>query len=215
MTISIGTLIGIHIAVITFYVVCKYFFCKKTCPSKFSHLFDVFVCLAVAILITVSGVNNELRPSGGGVWLIILSFLCIFGIVAFLINLYPPALIPFSNTFGYAIVKCAGIDNALDELINPPESVDNDTVEKLYKIISKKPMILINILTPGNFNEVTKTFGGKNEPLRKLIFLKDIVSSGIWYFLAGCLVFSITTNILLDKSFLSPPPPAPTTTSDE
>lgn len=143
----------------------------------------------------------------------------IFGSLLAILIGFPGWKAPFSNTIGYIVaILNSDMGNHLDTLIK--SDIDNELMEK---IIQDKTLI-INEITPGNFDAfIAKMYENKllNISYDKLIELegakelkdtkmqeyldafsglysgvviKDLVAEGLWYLLTGILVITMIKN---------------------
>ena len=64
---------------------------------------------------------------------------------------------PFSNTLGYLIVWLSGVNNSFYKILKQ----DNNE-NKLLQMVYKDPSIMINEITPENFDLFIARMGGKN-----------------------------------------------------
>ena len=147
----------------------------------------------------------------------------IFGILNVVLIMFPGWKTPFANTFGYLLVKAAGVKSLLlnemlkekfDKSVNlkgvNSSNISSDINVSIDHIYSD-PSMLINQVTPETFN----TFWTRMKPLfrkgasdnislkkrfEKFVVLKDIVADFIWYLLTGLLVCSMTYNSMVNQN---------------
>ena len=151
----------------------------------------------------------------------ILPWIFIFGLLFVALILFPSWKRPFSNTFGFLIIKILGVDRLLkgeppnvdgilkkntniqginNRLIDINVLVSTNAVNNLYN----DPSLLVNELNSDNFDEViynmkplfrtgTEKDIGK---LKDMINIKEAVSEFIWYIAGGLVTISGTQNIL-------------------
>ena len=143
----------------------------------------------------------------------IIPWVVIFGLLYVVLSVFPGWLAPFSNTFGYGVAKLSGITSFLNFILKNTNDLGKETDDKvsesLQHIYSDKSL-LINEITPENFNvfweDMSPLFkdGIKNNAdmkaqLFSFIRLKDIVAEYIWYLLTGILVTSVGYNYLVNN----------------
>ena len=179
--------------------------------SRFHNpLLSNLVSCMILIIMSVVHLSSTSMGCGFGIGtLVVLIYTVILGVVCTIIHLYPKILTPFSNTFGYLFILMFGIHNVFNEALN---GGDKGPLEELGRIISDKPNLVINTLVPESLNKLWEVdrarppidnvdgnayiFSGNPTKLFKLIVLKNIVSSVIWYFLAGCLAISASATLM-------------------
>ena len=136
----------------------------------------------------------------------IVPWVIIFGILNLMLLSFPGWLSPFSNTFGYGVARLAGLNDLMNNIVEPKISETaskstKDMQEALAHIYADKSL-LINEITQTNFdtfwNKMRVIFkpnaGQFKEQLRNMVRLKDIVAEFIWYMLTGTLVTSVGYN---------------------
>ena len=142
-----------------------------------------------------------------------LPWIIIFGILYFLLEIFPGWVRPFSNTFGYFIVNLIGAEKILKEMLNKNdtsvkkaiEKIDNNTSEFINEFDIRhtdyiefiKKLQTENITTTSEFDPNSM---GKNEiELFKLINIKHLIGKVIWYFLAGTVIASVSFNNIINQ----------------
>jgi hypothetical protein len=138
----------------------------------------------------------------------LIPWIIIFGILNICLSLFPGWLIPFSNTFGYGIARLSGVNGILDNILKSnmklAKTENKEIAEALEHIYSDKSL-LINEITPENFDRIWDNLepffkdGAVNfkDKLKDVIRLKDIVAEYIWYLLTGGLVTSVGYNYIV------------------
>lgn len=152
----------------------------------------------------------------------ILPWIIIFGILYFLLELFPGWIKPFSNTIGYLIVNTLGITRILKKiLINSKDNSiqDNTKLQTALKNIEKNYSIFINEIDidKKNFIEylellfkeefiIKSTISNPAELLENdevkqlfaLVNIKHIIGKLFWYVLAGSLIASVSYNFIVN-----------------
>ena len=142
-----------------------------------------------------------------------LPWLCILGIISLLLEVLPSWKTPFSNTFGYLVVKLLGVSSLLKQLLKSDlysSSIEKDNgLKALSNAIidtrEKNQSLFVNLFTVQTFDENVKLYGRifhKNQAnykqlidrFRNIVEIKETVSKTIWYLLAGFLA-SMSTNL--------------------
>ena len=130
----------------------------------------------------------------------------IIGLMIALLIVFPSWKAPFSNTFGYGLTLLGGIRTLLIKKILKSPSNENTTYNDAIREIYSDPSLIINEITPNNF----EIFWSKMSPLFqenanlfkesmfKLVILKDLCSEFLWYLLAGLLAISLGYQYLLN-----------------
>ena len=130
----------------------------------------------------------------------LIPWIFVFGLIVLLLKFLPGWKAPFSNTFGYLVVKIMGINDVFSTLLKSPIQVTNDTLKGVLTKLYDDKSLFINQFTPENFDNVmnmskevfkspiNKTLFNK---FKELVSIKDEVSMLIWYILTGGLASSI------------------------
>jgi len=205
-----------------------YFFMKMNTTSSLEKKIYLFVYILV-LIVGQFFINLSLTQTICGVyqWQTALNvtsipWIFIFGVLNMFLYLFPEWLGPFSNTFGYGLVRMMGINDLLDEILIPPfESTPNmDPAQKvmsqtLEHIYSDRSLLVNEITDVNTFWEKMKNlfkagvYESKNstdERQNKLYTLtyyvnvKNYMSEFIWYSLSGALVTSVSYNYLVNMS---------------
>lgn len=129
----------------------------------------------------------------------------VFGSLNVLLLMFPGWKAPFSNTIGYLFAQVGGIRNVMNNIL-PSKISNNKMLEDIYENIVEDNSLLINEITPDNFNDFWSKMKAANllsrnanmykEKLYNLVKLKDLTSEFVWYFLTGTLISSITYNYI-------------------
>jgi len=128
------------------------------------------------------------------------------GIIAVLLKVFPGFKQPFTNTFGYLLVFIFGVKKAMNRLLLS-SAEGGDIVKKIYD----DPSLLINLITPENFNKVIEKLQKGTPPvidpdpkdvvkLYKLVGLKDMIGEMIWVALGGVLAIATGYNMMMNIS---------------
>ena len=218
---TVNPLVGM---VMFFIITTLYFVFKYNEKDTSKHM--VFLGIYLTLLIIGEYIiNMTLTDSmcGSRQWntvlfVTLIPWILIFGVLNLCLNLYPGWLMPFSNTFGYFAARLSGFNDTLDKILKPEMDIgsSNDPDQKaiaqaLEKMFIDKSLI-INEITPANFDTFwtkMKIFmkngvysdnseNGLKEKLRSIIRLKDIIAEYIWYLLTGGLVSTIGYNYIVN-----------------
>lgn len=139
----------------------------------------------------------------------VLPWFFVFGMMSALLKIFPGWLTPFSNTFGYVVVRMFGLSGLVRTIFKPSIDDDSDlkSIQGTLAYIYSDQSLIVNEITPENFD----TFWKKVTPLLKvnvvknsdiktklynLIKIKFLVSQYIWYVLTGILVASMSYNYI-------------------
>uniref|UniRef100_A0A6C0CSL5 Uncharacterized protein n=1 Tax=viral metagenome TaxID=1070528 RepID=A0A6C0CSL5_9ZZZZ len=139
-----------------------------------------------------------------------------FGILVLLLSMFPGWLAPFSNTFGYGIALMAGLNDIMNDIIEPnPKGAkanpQNEYMEQALAHIYSDKSLLVNEITPTSFGYFWNNMKGifqkgvyENQELKNrlysLVQLKYVVAEYIWYILAGLLVTSVSYNYIINSA---------------
>ena len=146
----------------------------------------------------------------------IFPWLLIFGILFVILLVFKGWLVPFSNTFGYGIVKLLGADDLLKNILKDKIAQENvGNSKELAKFISDSlsdPSLILNQFNsdPNKFDELWNIMkkGGlfksgitteMKDKFYGLICLKDIISESMWYLLTGILTITASSNYIVSK----------------
>ena len=147
----------------------------------------------------------------------LIPWVVIFGILNLLLLTLPGWLSPFSNTFGYAIAKLAGLSNLMNDILKPkiiskdlPEGSNLIPVQEALAHIYSDKSLLINEVTQSNFDKFWENMSAVFKPgvkdnsslkqkLLDMVRLKDIVAEYVWYLLTGFLVTSVGYNYVANS----------------
>jgi len=168
---------------------------------------------------------NENTIQWGTVFVLTLSpWIIIFGLLYFLLELFPGWINPFSNTIGYIIVNALGSTTTLQDVLKQSSTEDKNStlktalenIEKNYsrfinEIDTKEDQFkrFIDQLNQESFTkEPTVNTDNKeklyNDPkvvqLFALVKIKELIGKLFWYILAGTLIASISYNFLINMT---------------
>jgi len=143
------------------------------------------------------------------IWSIV-PWIIIFFSLNLLLRLFPGWKSPFSNTFGYLVTRIMGIKSLFNSLIKSNFNTNDKGLSKIAEYIFEDQSILINEMTPNNFDNSIKKldklwdksntdFSKNMERLKYLVSVKDYISEMIWYLLTGILTISISSMGLLSS----------------
>ena len=167
---------------------------------------------------------NENTIQWGTVFTITMApWIIIFGILYFLLELFPGWIKPFSNTVGYFIVNALGATTVLKKVLKSSDEHSNSTLKKALDNIEKNYSRFINEidveedkykkfikqLSQESFTKILgdhtdnpeRLYGDDNVvQLFALINVKDVIGRLFWYILAGTLIASISYNFIINMS---------------
>ena len=152
----------------------------------------------------------------------ILPWIIIFGLLYFILELFPGWIKPFSNTIGYFIINTLGATTILKEILKESNNIkDNNTLQTALKNIEKNYSIFINEIDidKNNFIQYLELLYKENfikekpntkfddllnndkvKQLFALVNLKHVIGKLFWYVLAGSLIASISYNFIINMS---------------
>ena len=203
-----------------------YFYIKITSKSPQTIKVWTFIYfLAVIVGEYAINVSNSNVLCGNpqyvtAIYITILPWVIIFGLLNLMIAVFPGWLIPFSNTFGYLAAKWSGVDKLFKEILVPKfngNTINDELGNEALGYIFTDPALMINKLTETNFenfwSEMTREGNSQLAPgikfiksgisdykdkLLGFIRLKDNISIFIWYLLTGGLVTSVSYNYIVN-----------------
>lgn len=195
------------------YFIYRYFKFNQTSFKIVTAIYFLSV-IASQFIINIS-LTKELcgESSYGNAFLYtFIPWVVIFGLLNIALMMFPGWKAPFSNTFGYLVVKAAGIrslltNNILKQKYKGSSTLSEKGISNSINDIYSDPSILINQVTPDTFDSFWKRMspllkGGSNlyrNKLKQLIVLKDLVGEFFWYLLTGMLVCSMSYNSILNQ----------------
>ena len=204
-----------------FIITSIYFIAKYNVLPKQSNL--IFVIYILLLIIGEFFINLSLTKSMCGsnqmssaMFITIIPWVLIFGLLNLMLMVFPGWLSPFSNTIGYGITKLFGINTLLNDIfkakMNPEELKEQNVgamAEALEHIYSDRSL-LINEITQENFDNFWTNMSPSFNPtvkdnieIKKSLFdfirLKDIVAEYIWFMLTGFLVTSVGYNYIANN----------------
>lgn len=129
--------------------------------------------------------------------------LFIFGGLLMALMFFPGWKAPFSNTIGYVIATLMNIKTTFNNILV------SDSNNKLLKMVYRDPSLMINEITPENFDIfLSKMNGAKYSILSQdykkyvpdlynLVVIKDKIAEFLWYILTGFLVISNSHSYIM------------------
>lgn len=139
-------------------------------------------------------------------------WLFIFGIIVFLLKMFPNWIDPFSNTIGYFFAIVGGVGSFLNSILNENLKVkgQEEEVVKAINYIYQDKSLLINSINFSNINQWWSSMlnGGllkKNvgqvefDKLYSFIKMKTEIGEFIWYLFAGILTTTISYNYIINS----------------
>ena len=174
---------------------------------------EYFINLAISL--QICGVMQW----GNTLFITIVPWATIFGILQILILVFPGWLVPFSNTFGYGLIRLMGYPEFMEEkLLNKPpintgKGDDSKIFNSIESITSDKSLLIneLNIDRSGfesAWNNLASGIIIKDEAKRDdtvkdelygYVKKKFTIAEYIWNLLAGTLVTSVSYNYLINS----------------
>lgn len=212
-----------------FLVTLFYFIAKYLTPDSMSTmLIIIYIIAIVSIQISINtalakSICNNTQSMNVGVLATIFPMLFIFGLLQLMLTIFPGWIEPFSNTFGYGMTKINGLHDLMKRLIREPTNTSEKTINAINSIYND-PSIFINQFSYAEQEEFNKTWNNSYsngtgifirsagdapvpplngsllyEEFKKMVKLKDIVGTFIWYILVGVLVTSKSYNYIISQ----------------
>jgi hypothetical protein len=189
-------------------------------PKQGTIYFGIYMLLLIIgefiINVSLTKAMCGTNQMGSAMFITIIPWFLIFGMLNLVLMVFPGWLSPFSNTIGYGITKLFGINNLLNDIFKPKINSEDlkgenmgamaEALEHIYNDRS----LLVNEITQENFDNFWTNMSPSFKPqikdnieIKKRLFdfirLKDIVAEYIWYMLTGMLVTSVGYNYLVNK----------------
>ena len=151
----------------------------------------------------------------------ILPWIIIFGLLYFILELFPGWVKPFSNTIGYFIVNTLGATDQVKKILKLSNNENNSTLQKallnieknysrfINEIDSELPLYekFINQLHKENFMQKPSTYSSDDIQTDKdvinlfaLVNIKHLIGKIFWYILAGTLIAAISYNFIINMT---------------
>ena len=195
----------------TVYFVLKYFLAETHgAENRGLAIALTIIYLVIMILLQLStNLQNAKEKCGGTPQIIpainytIMPNLFIFGGLLMAMMFFPGWKAPFSNTIGYLCVMGAGIKETFTNVLK------TDSNNKLLKMVYRDPSMMINEMTPENFNLFISKMGSppnsilssnykKHLPdLYNLVVIKDRIAEWLWYMFTGYLVIQNSNSYIM------------------
>tara|TARA_Y100000768_G_scaffold383921_2_gene366938 strand:+ start:1920 stop:2579 length:660 start_codon:yes stop_codon:yes gene_type:complete len=208
-----GLGIAIFSIITIFFYIIKYFVDKKKIYPDIGY----YIALAFSQIVINFQIHSYMcdeKPYGKRWFDTIIKtsipWILIFILLKLMLLIFPGWLSPFSNTFGYLVTTMFGVKEVLKEIFKQPGTEKMDKYTATINYIYSNPTLLINEITTDNFSDFIDTMknGGllkdnnteKQNELKKLVGLKEIVAELIWSLLTGILTINITTNQIINAS---------------
>jgi hypothetical protein len=209
-------------AMLIFFILTSIYFTVKynTDPKQNKIYFGIYVLL---LIIGEFFINMSLTKAlcgtnqvGSAIFITVIPWFFIFGLLNMMLMLFPGWLTPFSNTFGYGVARLFGINDLLNTIFKPKLSqgdIKDANVEIMAEALEHiytDRSLLVNEISQNNFENfwtnmsslfkpTVKNDGSLKKRLFNFIRLKDIVAEYIWFMLTGTLVTSVGYNYIVNK----------------
>lgn len=134
----------------------------------------------------------------------VIPWVFVFGVLIILLKSFPGWKAPFSNTIGYLFISGSAA-KIIPEIFKGKMTGNNSgAAAQALEFIYDDQSLLINEITPTNFDSFWAKMEGSNliqqkaqlseykQELRKLVQLKDTFATAIWYLMTGFLVTSFS-----------------------
>lgn len=185
-------------------------------PETFKKIITYLYYLAVIATQIIAAISISKNNCGTAqisdvfIWGFIPWFIIFIGF-SLLLTIFPGWKAPFSNTFGYLVVKLMGVSDVFNNMLKPSIQSNDPGLNKIVEKVFEDNSILINEITPTNFDNVisklnkiwintsSSTFINNMNELRKLVEIKDNVSSFLWMILIGTVTASMSSMGLMSS----------------
>jgi hypothetical protein len=138
-------------------------------------------CYLLAVIVGEYFINLNLSFAMCGVYqwqtilfITVLPWLLIFGVMHLFLTMFPGWMSPFSNTFGYLVVKLMGLPDLMKEL-KPEKSPDAQAFQAISTLIND-PSLLINQFSP----ESKKAINDPSDPTGMKMINTRPIFDGVW-----------------------------------
>ena len=177
--ISAGFSIGIFIFLTFTYFGFKFFLVDRKGPPMQTGMIKTVLSLVYIIAIVGSQLSINITNSkehchgvpqivSAMMYTIIPNFFML-GLVMIILKVFPGWKEPFSNTIGYLILSAMGIKETFIKILK------SDGQNKLLKMVTDDPSIMINEMTPENFDLFIARMGGKQGGIGPIVDAEVVV----------------------------------------
>lgn len=181
MTSPTTTLIIFSIATLSYFVL-YYYLCGRYDARDNSSLGGALLAIYLAIIFIVQLISNmnNIKEKCGGTPQRVTAFnytaipnLFIFGTLLVVMMFFPGWKAPFSNTLGYGIVRLMGVHKIFTNMLKDQGN------NKLLQMVYKDPSMMINEITPENFDLFINRMEGKKGGVQEIIDPEIVNNSNI------------------------------------
>lgn len=163
----------IYFSILTIsYFLLNYYICGKYDVRKNSSLGVILITcyLAIMLIIQLRANMHNIREKCGGtpqtlsaINYTVLPNLFIFGTLLMVMMFFPGWKAPFSNTLGYMFVYLLNVKTIFINMLKKPDN------NKLLQMVYKDPSMMINEITPENFDLFINRMGGESGGVEKIV----------------------------------------------
>ena len=183
------------------------------------------ICYILFVIIGEFFINLSLSESMCGIrqwsnalFITVIPWLLIFGVLHFFLILFPGWMTPFSNTFGYLGVRLMGFPEFIETLLNANATAADSALGAINILKTDHSMLINEMFIESIVDEKRKNYEDaikkltdskifKNpisEPeknkLYTFVVMKHSIAEYVWNILAGFLVTSVTYNQIINSS---------------
>ena len=184
------------------------------------------ICYILFVVIGEFFINLSLSESMCGLrqwsntlFITVIPWLLIFGVLHFFLIIFPGWMSPFSNTFGFLVVRLMGFPKFLETILN--ENPPNNATTAINMLKTDNSMLINELfmepLVDGkreNYDTAikrlteSKLFKDLNTPDNKpdkdklytFVVMKHSIAEYVWNILSGFLVTSVTYNQIINST---------------
>ena len=163
----------IYFSILTIsYFLLNYYICGKYDVRKNSSLGVILITCYLAIMLIIQLIANmhNIREKCGGtpqtlsaINYTVLPNLFIFGTLLMVMIFFPGWKAPFSNTLGYMFVYLLNVKTIFTSMLKKPDN------NKLLQMVYRDPSMMINEITPENFDLFINRMGGESGGVEKIV----------------------------------------------
>ena len=159
-------------------------------------------------------------------YITVVPWLLIFGVLHVFLTIFPGWLSPFSNTFGYLVARLMGLPDLMKDIVAPV--AEGETQRAILSVTTDDSLLINQFTTETAIEEIDKTTGQpkkmrpifdsawdklqkakiintfsvkENETYRSKLYnfieMKYTISEYVWNMLSGLLVTSVSYNYIL------------------
>ena len=193
----------------------KYYTKNDSTMKIWTIIYFLFLILSQFFInLGLTGEICGFKQYGVAIQATLVPWLLIFGVINFLLMMFPNWLMPFSNTVGYLFAYITGINTFFKNILKDRKTMEQgknqaNLVNALNNVYDDKSL-LINSMTNENVLDWWNTMVSGNllqngvgdaqfTELKNFVKMKTEIAKFMWYALTGILTTSVSYNTILNS----------------